>query len=204
MIVQTSVTRPIISEIPPRSTSSSEQAQQGSSVGEDFVHVPTSNIVVSQVPKPKLPCFMVDGQLQGDHLLGRDEILGLLDQVLLPQSSNSPIDSQSHTSGSRFASILGLGGYGKTALAAAYAFSRRSKFEAVFWINAGTIEKIQEGYSNLAQQLNLVAQDESFDPVSARESAKGWLSKPIKVLSQSEDIMTPNEAILGTQYESVC
>ncbi|KAI0444647.1 hypothetical protein F4803DRAFT_510742, partial [Xylaria telfairii] len=191
---ETNITRAMISQLSPRSASSSDQAQQGSSVGGNFVHVPTSNIMTSQVPKLRLPCFMMDESLQKDHVLGRHEIFHVLDQILLPGSSTSQIGSQSHSATSRFVTILGLGGYGKTALAAAYASSRRSRFDAVFWINAGNIEKIQEGYSNAARQLHLVAQDEGFDPVSAREDAKGWLAKPIKVLSQSQDIIAPNEA----------
>ncbi|KAL3426387.1 tetratricopeptide repeat domain-containing protein [Phlyctema vagabunda] len=68
--------------------------------------------------------------------------------------------------------------------------------DVVYWVErtlAGKRSKLQE-QNELARKLNLGNYDEDFDPVSAREDAKGWLAKPIKVLSQVQDIITPNEA----------
>lgn len=176
---------------------SSDQAQQGTSVGGDFAYIPSHTSMRSQVPNPKLPCFMMDKALQNGSLQGRLEILSFLDDHLLPKSSNVPSlleQNKSYETSCRLVTIIGLPGVGKTAVAAEFAFSRRNQFDAVFWINASTKDKVQQGFTEIAQNLNLGRYDEEFDPISAREDAKGWLVKPIKVLSQTKDIITPNEA----------
>ena len=45
--------------------------------------------------------------------------------------------------------LCGLGGLGKTSIAIEFAFSRRRKFDAVFWIRADAIAKLEEGKNPL-------------------------------------------------------
>lgn len=66
---------------------------------------------------------------------------------------------------------------------------------AVFWVNADSKEKLRLGFSDIARELGIGGRsEESFDPISASEAAKGWLAKPVQVLDQAQDVVTLLEA----------
>ena len=92
--------------------------------------------------------------------------------------------------------VLGIPGIGKSEVAAAYAFSRRSRFDAVFWIQVDTTMKLEDGFAQIARKLNLKKcnDEELFDAVAAREETKGWLSNPKKVVNQSKDLIAQVDA----------
>ncbi|KAF2802480.1 uncharacterized protein BDZ99DRAFT_527507 [Mytilinidion resinicola] len=77
-----------------------------------------------------------------------------------------------------------MGGIGKTEVAMWYVFSRRTKFDAVFWINADTTEKLSLGFTEMSMALGLEDESAPEDEIERRERVKGWLSNPIITANQ--------------------
>ncbi|KAK0622079.1 hypothetical protein B0T17DRAFT_509362 [Bombardia bombarda] len=80
--------------------------------------------------------------------------------------------------------ISGPGGMGKTEIAIQYASSATSKFDAIFWVNADTNEKLDCGHTEIARALDLLDKSSPNDDVACREIVKAWLSKPLMVANQ--------------------
>lgn len=80
--------------------------------------------------------------------------------------------------------ICGIGGIGKTEIAVEYMHSRKTKFDAIFWVNSATTQKLDAGFRDIAIKLGLIGEEEEHeDPVATREIVKGWLSNPVHVIS---------------------
>lgn len=91
--------------------------------------------------------------------------------------------------------LCGIGGIGKTSIAIEYVFSRKDKFDAIFWIRAEEPEKVEQGYfGRIAMELGLLDASEPLDAVIRRDLAKGWLETPSKVLDPDHDIIGEIEA----------
>lgn len=147
-------------------------------------------------PQPDLPCFSVEDSLKNKDFFGRQDVLERLDQILLPSSLTASASSSTPRIQHRCFALLGIPGVGKSEVAAAYAFSRKSKFDAIFWIQADTSMKLEDGFAQIARNLNLknCENEEAFDTVSAREEAKGWLSNPKKVVNPDRDLIAQADA----------
>lgn len=89
--------------------------------------------------------------------------------------------------GSRRTVVLhGLGGIGKTQLAAQYAKRHKDSFSAVFWLNIKDKDSLKQSFANIAKQilrdhpsasrLSSVDMKENFDEVM--DAVKAWLSLP--------------------------
>ncbi|KAI1126193.1 P-loop containing nucleoside triphosphate hydrolase protein [Nemania abortiva] len=153
--------------------------------------------MASQTSKPELPCYMIEDHLCSERILGRQNTLDFLDEHLLcktPAPLTQKDEGESFQAPSRLVTVTGLPGVGKTAVAAAFASSRRGHYDAVFWVNSSSKDKIRDRFIEIAQKLRLRNYDEDFDPISAVEDAKDWLAKPIKILNPTGDIVTPQEA----------
>ena len=137
--------------------------------------------------------LMFDESLRNNQCFGREEETAYLDQILLPDQNQ--LESNMHLArdpGRRIA-LLGLPGVGKTELAAAYASSRATKFDATFWVHADTTKKIENDFVEIARKLTPGDPEES-DPVAARDHAKGWLSNPKKVVNADSDLLVQTDA----------
>ncbi|CZT11155.1 uncharacterized protein RCO7_05579 [Rhynchosporium graminicola] len=130
------------------------------------------------------PCF---GKLpsRNPNFCGRQEIMVAIDETLLPTA-----DSQQNNNLNRLRthSIHGLGGMGKTQIATEYAQSRKNCFDAVFWINAASSEKLDVSFCQIASTLDLLENANSQDPVVCRALVKGWLVDPVKTLRSRHDL----------------
>lgn len=74
----------------------------------------------------------------------RESVFRKLDKFLLPSEltkfSSEPV-TQKHVV------LCGMGGLGKTSIAIEFTFSRRDKFDTVFWIRADEPAKLDQGTS---------------------------------------------------------
>lgn len=125
------------------SQSYSNHATIGSPViGKDWEIVPILNGFVPERRLAKLPCFMMETPVRNRDFFGRQEILHQLDQHLLPVAEAS---LETEPQSSRHVAICGIGGVGKTSVAIEYAFSRRDRFDAIFWIRSDELAKLDQG-----------------------------------------------------------
>ncbi len=109
-----------------------------------------------------------------DHFVARKEELGQIHAVL----------GDGH--GRRTAVVHGLGGMGKTQLAASYASQHRHEYSAMFWLNARDETSLKQGFARLAEQIfrehpsviSVKNAVESHDLDEAVQAVKQWLNLP--------------------------
>ncbi|HEY9890118.1 MAG TPA: NB-ARC domain-containing protein, partial [Candidatus Obscuribacterales bacterium] len=92
---------------------------------------------------------------------GREELLEQISQAL---AAGEP------------AARSGLGGVGKTQIAAEYAHRHREQYSDVLWVRAETVDEWVSGLTALAQDLGLPLSQEADQGVVV-QAVKGWLSK---------------------------
>ncbi|KAI0875968.1 P-loop containing nucleoside triphosphate hydrolase protein [Hypoxylon argillaceum] len=79
-----------------------------------------------------------------------------------------------------------MSGLGKTEIAVHYIHTRKNQFEAIFWIDSDSREKLDAGFQDIAIKLGL--QDDvvvvlNDDPAATREVVKAWLANPARQLA---------------------
>lgn len=137
---------------------------------------------------PCLPCFTPRLRRERNpNFFGRDDVFSRIDDALLPntQACGGARVLQSsqlgHGNGvlSSFA-LCGIGGSGKTEVAAEYAYRREEYFDAVFWVTADSKDILAEEFAHIAVDLQLLQPHEANDLIATCDLVKGWLSDPVK------------------------
>ncbi|KAF2000044.1 hypothetical protein P154DRAFT_576377 [Amniculicola lignicola CBS 123094] len=74
------------------------------------------------------------------------------------------------------AAIVGLGGVGKSQLAVEYSYKMRDRSPTtwIFWVHAGTTAKLEEGYRNIAERVQLSGWDQPN--ANIMQLVSKWLS----------------------------
>ncbi|KAM5471339.1 hypothetical protein MauCBS54593_003679 [Microsporum audouinii] len=167
--------------MPTTANSATNEATAGSSITKAWQLVPILDGFNTPRRLAKLPCFMIDIPVRNNTFFGRESIIQDLDKLLLPpERSTTPSLANS---GRRHVALCGIGGIGKTSIAIEYVFSRKEKFDAIFWIRSDEASKLDHGHTS-----------EAFNPVVCRELAKGWLENPVRVLDHEHDIVSQADA----------
>lgn len=130
-----------------------------------------------------LPCFLLNTRSVNEDFCGREDILERLATELLPSKN---IETASGTAVRQFA-VCGFGGIGKTEIAREFAQRHKDSFDAVFWVVADEIAKLDHHYQQISLALGLEERSECKSQVVSREIVKGWLSNPRKHLSASDE-----------------
>ena len=137
-----------------------------------------------------LPCVLLNTNPKNENFCGREDILACLAAELLPSKS---IVTASGTALQQFA-ICGFGGIGKTEIAREFCRRHRAAFDAVFWVTADEIAKLDHHYQQISLALGLEDPSECKSQVVSREIVKGWLSNPQKQLSGYDELGQPDQA----------
>lgn len=156
---------------------SSQDATLGSSVNRSQ---PTDQAITNfDVVKknPHLPCFSMKVHKRRSDFFGRTDILELIDENLLPDNRRNVSFGEGSL---RSYALCGMGGIGKTQIAVEYAYSRKSKYDAIFFITADGKTVLAEEFARIAVQLGLEDQSEANDLTVSCEIVKGWLSNPVR------------------------
>ncbi|KAK1775513.1 tetratricopeptide repeat domain-containing protein [Copromyces sp. CBS 386.78] len=135
------------------------------------------NFAIKQA-NPRTPCFMVETFARNTSFFGRDDVLRQLDDCLLP-SADLLVSSQPDRT--RIGLLCGMGGLGKTETAIEYAYSRRDKFDAIFWVRAEDSSKLETDIAQIAVRLGIQDPNEPDDKIINRGLALEWLLDPFRV-----------------------
>ncbi|KAF2238369.1 nb-arc and tpr domain-containing protein [Viridothelium virens] len=128
----------------------------------------------------QLPFSHITTVCRNKDFFGQEHVLDQIDQEFFPRETtqDQAESSTDNTAIPRSFVLCGMGGIGKTEVAIEYLFSRRHKFDAVFWVYADTTQKLAAQFSTIASELGLKGTDSKLDEVAAREMVKLWLSDP--------------------------
>ncbi|QLI66908.1 uncharacterized protein G6M90_00g032140 [Metarhizium brunneum] len=167
----------------------SNRATEGTSLsGFELVYPTKPNTEIRRFLH--LPCFLLNTQSANQDFCGREDILERLAGELLPSKD---IVTGSSTALRQFA-LCGFGGIGKTEIAREFSRRHRASFDAVFWVVADEIAKLDQQYQQISLTLGLEDPSECKSQVVSREIVKGWLSNSRKHLLASDDIVQPGQA----------
>ncbi len=119
-----------------------------------------------------------------EDFCGCEDILGHIAAELLPLKSAATTSSGA---GRQF-TLCGFGGIGKTEIAREFTRRHRDSFDAVFWVVADEVAKMDEHYQQISLAVGLEDPSDCKSQVVSREIVKGWLSNPRKSLSSSEEL----------------
>ncbi|TQV92527.1 tetratricopeptide repeat domain-containing protein [Cordyceps javanica] len=140
----------------------------------------------------RLPCYLLDSHPVNVDFCGREDVLQLLADQLLP-----PANVVAATAGAapRQFALCGFGGIGKTEIAREFARRHKRHFDAIFWVVPDESSKLDHQYQQISLALGLEDESECKSLVVSREIVKGWLSNPQLQLCASDEIGQPNHAI---------
>jgi hypothetical protein len=126
--------------------------------------------------------FNIPFSLQGipvGNFVGRDEQLRQIEQQLQPASTKR--------NGRKVFVVHGLGGMGKTQLAAKYARDHQYGYSAIFWVDGSTRTRLQQSFLDIAKRIpqgqlqkNVLAElkNAKVDLQVVMEGVLQWLSLP--------------------------
>ncbi|EXJ94081.1 hypothetical protein A1O1_02474 [Capronia coronata CBS 617.96] len=165
--------------LPPDSgVQSPEGATIGSSnVAAGYEIVPAAGAVAATTPAVKLPCYMVKQHSRAGGCIGRDNVLEMIDEALLPTAPGAELYS---TQEIKSFAICGLGGLGKTQIALEFARTRKRHFDAIFFVYADSLTKLAESFDNIAKELGLADKTQVDNSVVNRDRVLEWLNLPLK------------------------
>lgn len=144
-----------------------------------------------EAKKPvRLPCVLLNTYLKNEDFCGREDVLERLETELVPSKR---IVTASGTALQQFA-LCGLGGIGKTEIAREFCRRHAASFDAVFWVTADEIAKLDHHYQQISLALRLEDPSECRSQVVSREIVKGWLSNPQKYLSGYDELGQSGQA----------
>ena len=167
----------------------SKKATEGTSLSSFEVVYPTTPNAETR-KSLHLPCFLLDTHSTNEDFCGREDILERLAAELLPSKNTV---TASGTALRQFA-ICGFGSIGKTEIARDFSRRHKDSFDAVFWVLADEIAKLDQHYQQISLALGLEDPSDCKSQVVSRELVKGWLSNPQKYLSGPDESDKPGQA----------
>ena len=87
-----------------------------------------------------------------EEFFGRESVLEDLDRALFPCQA---LLVSSEPQPLRYAVLHGMPGVGKTETAIQFMFTRKSYYQAIFWIRAESTSKLEEDFAEIAEMLGL-------------------------------------------------
>ena len=138
-----------------------------------------------EAPDPSLPCFLVEPGVRVKDFSQREEIRKMLRQALVKNDQNS----EPSTRGLSTFALCGIGGIGKTSVAADFVWMcRREKlFDAIFWIRADSVGKIRDTFSRIAIELRLQTGRQGRDRHVSTRLVLEWLTNPVKSFNPAKN-----------------
>ncbi|KAK1246212.1 hypothetical protein MKX08_000014 [Trichoderma sp. CBMAI-0020] len=158
--------------------------------GQDSGSSESWELVVAEKKIPKMPCYVRKAIDKNRNFVGRSDIIKEIDQALLPNDFNL-------SSGLRSFSLCGFGGLGKTQIATHYAFARESEFDAIFWVQADELMKLNKSFEDIAKALDLVEEGDQGNKAISRDKVLEWFCDPQKRVIRATTTLTDIDSPLA-------
>jgi len=112
-------------------------------------------------------------------VVARDDAFDKLDDILLrdKRGAVTQLGAPAKSDEVGRAAVMGMGGVGKSTLAAEYAYRYRAFYAGVCWCNAGTRTTILTGLSALAVQIDTATPEVGNNPDNIEKAARAALRK---------------------------
>lgn len=136
------------------------EARQNFQHQELLTQLKSAQMYVGPLPFHNLPA------VRNPTFHGRQDILNLLQQRLLPQHESTDLAA---------VSISGLGGAGKTQIALEYAYRYLHVYDAIFWVTSETLQKLAEAFARIAFGMDLASENTQQQQDHLRERVKQYL-----------------------------
>lgn len=144
--------------------------------------LPVDPFTTPPVAQLRTPCILSASlPPRNPNFTGREDILAQLRSAL--------------TSGQIAAwkqALTGLGGTGKSQIAAEYAYRHKDDYRFVWWLSSEEPAALASNYAGLAQELDLPEKD-SADQMAAIAAAKKWLGKNRNWLLIFDNVTAPED-----------
>ncbi|KAL2200742.1 tetratricopeptide repeat domain-containing protein [Corynascus similis CBS 632.67] len=148
----------------------------GGSSDQGFEMIPSMQDDIPKKMVVNLPCIILETNDPSRIFFGQQQILDAMQEALVPTGNNS----KASQTGLRQFALCGLGGMGKTELAAEFALRNTDKFDAIFWIRADEPAKLDQCFVDMSVKLGLERPEEATNQIISRSLVKGWLANPVK------------------------
>lgn len=122
-----------------------------------------------------LPLYSYGSVNRNPNFYGRDDVLALIDQTLLPR-----LDTQTELS---VFTLYAMGGMGKTQVAIEFLFTRQQKFDVVLWVYADDETILAQTMARAAIDLGLEEDGPQNISLSC-DRVQAWLADPKKHLDR--------------------
>ncbi|KAK4251422.1 hypothetical protein C7999DRAFT_37745 [Corynascus novoguineensis] len=157
-------------------TSTYSPVHTGGSSDQGFEMIPSMQDDIPKKMVVNLPCIILETNDPSRIFFGQQQILDAMQEALVPTGNNS----KASQTGLRQFALCGLGGMGKTELAAEFALRNTDKFDAIFWIRADEPAKLDQCFVDMSVKLGLERAEEATNQIISRSLVKGWLANPVK------------------------
>lgn len=180
----------VLRPMPKSPTLSPPQATAGSTDTSSFDIIPSRSSFSEPERAVRLPCYLLRPHTQNPMFHGRQDILT---QVNIALALTLEGTHRASLTSLRSFALCGLGGVGKTQIAVEYAFSRKHSYDAVFWVQASSIAKLDESFTQISVELGLEDALKAGDRVVSRNIVMSWLANPIKNINSDENAATSQD-----------
>ena len=110
-----------------------------------------------------------------DKFINRPSVMAKIGEHLLPRRQTSPNQQRR-----KIFVLHGLGGIGKTQLAANFARSHKATFSSIFWLNGKSENGLKQSLADCARRITGLAEDPTRkdDIEAVVADVLSWLAKP--------------------------
>ncbi|EER38585.1 pfs domain-containing protein [Histoplasma capsulatum H143] len=121
---------------------------------------------------------------RNNRFFGRNDILQAISQQLFPAMAGT-LRLQSFA-------LYGLAGIGKSQIATEFVYRSMKMFSAIFWVSASSTEKLFQGFTDIARELNLSKGAAIDDQWAIVQLVDQWLMSTVEpwllVLDNADDL----------------
>lgn len=154
--------------------SASQADQEGSISSENQIADGIATVDLSgRIPRPKLPCHIMKTNPATSSLVEMRLSISWISSFCHGPQRSIRLTFQSYA-------LCRIGGLGKSERAMQFIAKRGRSFDASFFIPAESAVKIDDAFSEIAVELQLLSSEAAKDRLASKFAVLRWLFKPCK------------------------